>query len=196
MKYAAIITLGLCLGAGGALAGDKHDHAHDRRELGAHQHGHGTLAIAIEAGTVAMELRAPGADIAGFEHAAKTDADRKAIDTAKQKLAAALDLFTPPAAARCTLASANVALEGETGGHDHEKKAAEKPDHDAAAHSEFHATYELACAAPENLTTITFNYFKAFANTRALDVQVIGPGGQRRFEVKPAKPVIDLSGII
>src|SRR5262249_38687966 len=42
------------------------------RELGPHEHGRGTLNIAIEGNRVSMELEVPGMDIAGFEHAAKT----------------------------------------------------------------------------------------------------------------------------
>ena len=42
-----------------------------RRELDAHQHGHGSLTIAIEGGQVQMALEVPGADIVGFEHAAE-----------------------------------------------------------------------------------------------------------------------------
>jgi len=49
--------------------------AEETRELGAHEHGVGAMNIAIEAGTVAMELRAPGADIVGFEYQAKSEAE-------------------------------------------------------------------------------------------------------------------------
>src|SRR6185369_1509759 len=46
--------------------------AEEHRELGVHEHGRGTLNIAIEGNKVTMELEAAGVDIVGFEHAAKT----------------------------------------------------------------------------------------------------------------------------
>jgi Protein of unknown function (DUF2796) len=45
--------------------------AEERRELGAHEHGHSVLNIAIEGDRIEMELMSPGMDIVGFEHAPK-----------------------------------------------------------------------------------------------------------------------------
>lgn len=92
--------------------------AEERRELSAHVHGHSTLNIAIEAGQVAMELEAPGADIVGFEHAAESDEDKAAIEDALAVLREPLTLFVPPAEAGCTVASADVKLLVEGGDHD------------------------------------------------------------------------------
>src|SRR3990172_13326550 len=58
-----------------------------KRELGAHEHGHGTLNIAIENARVSMELEAPGMDIVGFEYAASTDDQKAAVAKAKAELA-------------------------------------------------------------------------------------------------------------
>src|SRR5258708_3075099 len=62
------------------------------RELRADQHGRGHLNIAVEGNKVSMELEVPGADIVGFEHAAKTDREKAAVETAKTQLAAPLTL--------------------------------------------------------------------------------------------------------
>ena len=51
--------------------------AEEHRELGAHEHGHGTLNIALEGSRLTMELEAPGVDIVGFEHAASTKDRRR-----------------------------------------------------------------------------------------------------------------------
>jgi hypothetical protein len=47
------------------------------REAGAHTHGHGKVNIAIEGKQLFIELEAPGADIVGFEHKAKTASERQ-----------------------------------------------------------------------------------------------------------------------
>ncbi len=49
----------------------------DYRYADAHQHGKGILNIVLEGNTLLMELEAPGADIIGFEHTAKTATEKK-----------------------------------------------------------------------------------------------------------------------
>lgn len=157
-----------------------------QRHAGAHQHGHGTLNIVIEATRVSMELDVPGADIVGFEHAAKTKAQRDAVDSAKGKLNAPLSLFALPAAAGCTLRSATVKTEGE----------GQAPAKGEEQHADFNAEYEFECASPANVTTIEFPYFKAFPKTEALTVNLVTPKGQTSLEVKRGKPVLSLAGIM
>lgn len=79
--------------------------AEERRQLGAHEHGRGTLNMAVEGNTLAMDLRVPGADIVGFEHAAETDDQKAALADAKKKLLNPLALFRLPEAAGCVLDS-------------------------------------------------------------------------------------------
>ena len=109
--------------------------AEEGRHADAHVHGVSVLQIAVEGASVAMELRAPGADIVGFEHAAQADADKDAVE-------AALTLLRDPVAlfglAGCTAdeIEAHVDIEGEDhAGHGHEDK---HEDHDAHAHEGEH----------------------------------------------------------
>lgn len=182
----------------------------DHRALGAHVHGHGTLNVAVEDKRVSMELEAPGMDIVGFEHAAKTDAQKAAVAQAKALLAKPLDLFALPAAAGCTVASAEVGLEAEhhhdDDGHDHDAKdAAGHADHDHGhgdhdddgdGHNQFHVTYAFDCANPAALTAITFDYFKQFTGAQGLTVNVVTGKGQSKYEVSRSKPTLDLGGIM
>ena len=168
--------------------------AEEHRELGAHEHGRGTLNIAVEGNKVTMELEVPGVDIVGFEHAAKTDREKAAVETAKTQLAAPLALFALPAAAACRVTEATV--EVEIGEHDHDAKAGPTAAKEGG-HSEFHVQYVLECAAPGNITAIEFSYFRAFAGAQKLDVNVITPkGGQSKFEVTRASPRLSLAGMM
>ncbi len=165
--------------------------AEDARELDAHEHGVGTLNIAIDGTTVAMGIEAPGADIVGFEYAAESDADLAAIDAAVATLGAPLDLFVMSDAANCSLVEAEAALEGEDGHDDHADE--EHDDHsDEAGHTEFHAEYTLTCDNPDALTEITFAYFEAFPNAQGVEVQMITTTGAQAFEVTRDAPVLDL----
>jgi hypothetical protein len=170
---------------GAALAEDEH------RQLGPHQHGHGSLEIAVEGNRVTLELEAPGADIAGFEHDASTPEQKAVLEKAKATLADPLALFKLPAAAGCKVTEAKVEIERE---HDHDAKDHAKAD--SAAHSDFDAEYTLECASPEALTSIDFQYFKAFPNARELGVMLTTPKGQTKLDVSRERPLVDLGGLI
>lgn len=141
----------------------------EKRQLGPHEHGHGTLNIAIEGNKTAIELDAPGADIAGFEHVATTPEDKAQAAKAEADLKEALKLFVLPSAAACKLVKADIEVEAEHEHHEqkedhdhedkkdhdgHESKEAHEAkeaheDHNHAnevRHSEYNATYELECA--------------------------------------------------
>ena len=79
-RFAIIAGLAVGLAAGSASAQES------KRELGSHEHGHGTFNVAIDGKTVAIELIAPGADIVGFEHTPKTDEQKAKLAAAKAAL--------------------------------------------------------------------------------------------------------------
>jgi hypothetical protein len=170
----------------------------EHRELGPHEHGRGTLNIALEGNRVSMELEVPGMDIVGFEHAAKTDKDKTTLETAKEKLSTPLSLFKLPASAGCHVTEAKV--EVETGAHDHGANEGgtdtSKSSKDEHHHSEFHNQYSLECTAPASITTIEFGYFNAFPGAERLDVNLITPKGQNKYEVTRANPILSLAGMI
>lgn len=162
------------------------------RQLGPHEHGHGTLNIAIEGNKVAIELDVPGADIAGFEHEAKTTEDKAELAKAEANLKQALKLFVLPSAASCKLAKAEVKEEAE---HEDDKGAHEDHDHkEGAHHFDYNAAYELECAKPKKIESIQFSYFKVFPNARSLTVNLVSDQQQGSYEVTAEKPHLDLTG--
>jgi hypothetical protein len=172
-----------------------------KRELGAHEHGRGTLNIAVEGRRLSLELEAPGADIVGFEHSAKTPKDKAAVAAAKKRLSAPLELFKLPASAGCAVKEATVEIESEGHGHAAGAKGKSEGGHkhapkDEPEHSQFHAQYVLDCKTPAEIRTIELGYFGAFAGARRLDVNLITPKGQSKFEATRASPRIDLAGMM
>jgi hypothetical protein len=178
-----------------SFAAEKH------RELGAHEHGRGTLNIAVEGNKVTMELEAPGVDIVGFEHAAKSRRDKAAVEKAKTQLNSPLALFKLPASAACRVTEAKVEVEAgehakvgaKDGAKDAKDNAAKGKDE---GHSEFHAEYALECGSASSITAIEFGYFRVFAGAAKLDVNVITPKGQSKFEVTRGKPSLSLAGMM
>jgi hypothetical protein len=174
--------------------------AEETRELGAHEHGHSVLNIAIEGDRIEMELMAPGMDIVRFEHAAETDEHKAAVEEAEAILSDPLALFVLPADAACTTERASVALEAED---EHEKEHAEEAEHEEHAedegeesHTEFHAEYTITCASPDDIGGIEFAFFERFPGAEEIEVLVITENGQTSYEVERDSPRIDLRGLI
>ena len=90
------------------------------RGRGAHGHGVSRLTLAAEGDRVELRLEAPGADIAGFEHMARSAEDRATVRRAAGYLGGGDKLFTFPAAAQCRLQAADVESPLSAGeiGHD------------------------------------------------------------------------------
>ncbi|MGA9433569.1 MAG: DUF2796 domain-containing protein [Roseobacter sp.] len=199
--------------------------ASETRQLGAHEHGVGQLDIALDGQRVAMELHVPGADIVGFEYAAKSAEDRAKVDAAVATLARPLELFLLPVEAGCSVVKASASLESENDDdhhdedhadhshedHDQEEHAhddhgeheehAEHDDHEhgehqeAVGHTEFHAEYMLECADPTAVQSIVFAYFETFPNAKKIEVQVISEAGASAFDVERDAPSLDLRGM-
>ena len=183
----------------------------EKRGLGAHEHGHSSLNVAIEGDRVEMELIAPGADIVGFEHAAESAEDRAAVEQAEAVLGEPLSLFGFTDAAGCAIETAAVEIEGEDhddhedkahadeGHHDEEHAEADHLDNqeDEASHNEFHAVYALTCGAPDALDGIDFAaFFEAFSGAEEVEVTVISEQGQSSYEVERDSPMVDLQGVM
>jgi len=171
--------------------------AQEHRQLEAHQHGHGTLNLAVEGRTLQVELDAPGADIVGFEHPAASDADKAKVAAARKKLADPSQVFAVPAQAGCRLASARVVLEGEEDSADHGKKSEKRAGHGGEAiHSEFRVAYTFDCAGVAAITRLTFSYFRNFPNAEELEVTLITDKGQKTFEVDRATGHIEIGNLM
>lgn len=189
---------------------------HHQRELDAHEHGHGSLNIAVEGKTVLMELEAPGADIVGFEHSAESAEDRARVEAAKAVLAQPLDIFILPAEAACSVEQTTVSVIGDSDDEHHEAAEHEDAHHsehdddhhgedeeahheeheEEGSHNEFHAAYTLRCADPSAISSIGFSYFETFSGAQELEVNLISDRGQAAFEVERDDPRIDVAGLI
>ncbi|GMQ45329.1 zinc uptake protein ZrgA [Vibrio sp. 10N] len=100
------------------------------RQHDAHVHGHVEFNIAQDGQDLLVEITAPGADVVGFEHAPKTDAEKTAIANAKTKLKDVNSILTIPAAANCKLVEAHIENTLESGDHDEHDHHDEHKDHD------------------------------------------------------------------
>ncbi|WP_460418020.1 DUF2796 domain-containing protein [Pseudomonas sp. microsymbiont 2] len=172
-----------------AHAHGDHDHDHAHGTLGAHEHGVAKLNAVLDGNTLELELDSPAMNLVGFEHAASTDADKAKVAAARQQLEQPLKLFGVSPAAGCKEEAQELEspLFGDTA---HADEEGDEHDHDHQ-HADVNAHYQLSCATPGKLTQIDLGpLFKTFPQTQKINVQLIGPNGQKGVEATPGKAVV------
>lgn len=189
----------------------------EHREQPAHEHGHGTLDIVLEGEELVMELRIPGVNVVGFEHAPRDDAEREAVRRALVPFGDAALAFVLPAEAECEVEEVEAEImdmahedhdddhgHGDDGDHDHgadedeghaEHEEHEKngPDSASEAHSELRATYRIHCHEPGRLGEVDVRVFEHLHDAEEIDVRVVTPAVQRATELNPDSTLVDLS---
>lgn len=166
-------------------ANHEHNHAHAHEEhasLDAHEHGVASLNVALDGQTLEIQLQSPAMNLVGFEHEAKSDADKAKVAAARQHLEQPQALFALPIEAKCALQDSE--LDSPLfGGHAHD----EHEHADEHGHSDIDASYRFACANAEALQTLELgSFFGTFPGTEKLEVQLIGPSGQQGAELTPS----------
>ena len=166
-------------------ANHEHSHAHAHEEhasLDAHEHGVASLNVALDGQTLEIQLQSPAMSLVGFEHEAKSEADKAKVAAARQHLEQPQALFALPIEAKCALQDSE--LDSPLfGGHAHD----EHEHADEHGHSDIDASYRFACANAEALQTLELgSFFGTFPGTEKLEVQLIGPSGQQGAELTPS----------
>ena len=154
----------------------------------AHEHGKVTLNVAVSGTALVVELDAPAANVVGFEHAPKDDAERAAAAAIAKYFQQGNRLFGVPASARCLLERSELT----------EPRWA-PPAHGAASHSdehEQHADYEARftyqCAEPKALTWFEPWLLDRLVHVTEMQVNLITPSGQRSEVAKSAHARLSL----
>lgn len=160
------------------------------RSRKAHEHGSAKLSIAFESTSGApkgiIELEAPAESIVGFEHTAKSAADKAKEQAALNTLKARIgQMVIFPAAAGCQFTPKSVKVEAED---HHDAKDAKKEQH-----SEVHAEFAVACAKPLAGAEIRFGFHKFFPRLHDVDVALLAGEQQASLEVENDKGVLKIA---
>lgn len=165
------------------------------RSRKAHEHGSAKVNIAFESAKGApkgvIEFEAPAEGVVGFEHEAKTAADKAkvtaALNTLKTRFA---EMVVLPAASACKITNKSAKVEAEHDhDHDKKKKAAAKQEQ----HSEVHAEFDVACAKPLSGGEIRFGFTKVFPKIHDVDVALLAGEQQLSLEVENDKGVLKIA---
>ena len=210
LKQSAIV-FACAMPLGVALAASDGEH----REHEAHEHGRGMLDIVAEGEELVVEFRIPAANVVGFEHAPRDDAEREAVRKAAETFRNPASVLVLPAEAECEVEETEAGIvgmgaedhdeehghEGEDHDHDADDHAKEEHDEhdehsadsDGEAHSELRATYHFHCHAPERLVRIEVRVFEHLLDAEEIDVRVVTATAQTAMEIHPGEAVVELS---
>ena len=195
--------------------------AEEQHHHGAHVHGIAHLNVALEGKNLYMEFVSPAANIVGFEHHPKNQAQRDAVASARNTLKNAEAVFKLPPAAGVRLVEASVVSEAEHDTHhdaehghegedhhasehahddkkDHEKEAGsdhehhDADEHEGETHSDFKAVYRFSCQNPDKLATIEVRLFELFPGIEEIEVQILTETKQTAMELTAKKPKFSL----
>lgn len=158
-----------------ALAASATVQAGETRSAGRHEHGLGTLELAIDGNDMFIDLDGPAGNFTGFEHRPSTPRQSAALTAALDTLRAGDDLFRTPLAAACRMISAAVS----------------PPANDDSGHADIEASWEFRCDNPAALLWVDTQLFAAFRNTKKLATRIVAPAGQMTVELNGDTTRID-----
>ena len=138
----------------------------------AHQHGAASLKVSLEGPVLQIAYDGPSETILGFEHAPKTDAQKKTVARAEEQLKQPAQLFVTPPAAECRPQPARVEMKLPAAGS-------------KETHSEIEVEWRWECARPDALTHVDVGLFKAFSRLKQLRAEVVTARGQKTSVLKP-----------
>jgi hypothetical protein len=145
----------------------------------AHVHGQAFVDVAVEAGVVEINLRAPAQDLVGFERAAATPEEEAQVLAARKAVLDHARLWQFNAAARCVAEGPVLEVPGTGTAHDHDHSHDHEGHDDHGAHSDWTVRYRFRCAAPEALRAIDSGMFAVFPSLQSATVQVLEATGAR-----------------
>ena len=144
----------------------------------AHVHGQLKLDVAVDGPAIVIAMESPLENFVGFEHAPKTDAEKKAAEAVVAQLRAADQLFKIDPAANCKLGP--IALQSTAlglGKADAGSSAAE-------GHADLNGSFAFNCTHAQAAKFIDVGLFTAFKGMRQIDAQIVTREGQFKRTLK------------
>ena len=187
--------------------------AGEHRQHNVHEHGGGSMNVAVEKNKLLVDLSMPAMNITGFEHFPTNQDEHEIIERAAMLLKEGQRLFAPSPAANCTLVHVKVdsALLEDSNHHDglaqntesnrtHEEHHSEEDqehhheemESDAENHADFDITYEFNCAQPAQLSELSLTLFSVFPGVLHLRTQAITPKDQLSVELNAKSNTLKL----
>ncbi|WP_375183776.1 DUF2796 domain-containing protein [Marinobacter sp.] len=160
---------------------------------GAHQHGQAELQLAVEGNRIDLLFTSPAYNLLGFEHEARTDAQKAAVrETTRWLGATPLVDTTAPS---CEVMEAHVHHQAGAEGHDHHDHEAghAEPAHPESTHTDVEVAQTLSCADLGNATALSTPLTERFPEIEHLSVEWVWSGRQGSDRLERGEDQFSLS---
>lgn len=139
--------------------------AEPHREHGAHEHGIASLDVTVDGNKVDIDLHSPAVNIIGFEHSARTAADKArqqaGLDRIRKNLSV---LFQFDPSRGCKIKIKDLKIETE--------QHADHPGEKTGEHSELDGEFEVTCAKSPAGSKLKFAFTKIFRDFNLTKIRV------------------------
>lgn len=145
-----------------------------KKSLSAHEHGSATLSLAYDNTSVEIELESPADSVLGFEHAPKSDKEKKVFETSKtlwNNLTTELVIFSKDLNCKANNLAFRQIMGEEDEHEDHGKD--KKHDHHEEGHSEIEASATVTCDK-KIAGDLTIQLKKHFKHMKNLKLEIMG----------------------
>jgi len=143
-----------------------------------HIHGAAALDASLEREQMVLSLELPLDAATGFERPPKTPQEKAALEETARYLNDAARVFSPSPDAQCSIHSVQVRvpfLDGKAKTDDH---------------ADIAASYLFRCTHPTALKSVETSLFRQFRRLYRIEVQQVGPNGQRASRMAPKQPTL------
>jgi len=141
-------------------------------QRGAHLHGKVVVNIALEGKVLSVELDAPAMNVIGFEHAPRTDAQKREVAAADRWLASGVGVIGVSAAAGCARQQVDY-TPPSFDGDDHDHDAAGKGEDEDETHADYRARFTYTCANPTALPWADLWLVRRLKNVAEIEVNLV-----------------------
>jgi hypothetical protein len=148
-------------------------------QRGAHLHGKVVVNVALEGPLLSVELDAPAINVIGFEHAPRTDAQKREVAAVDRWLASGVGVIGVAPAAGCVRQKVDYTPPKFAGDHDHDHD--HDHEHDAGAkgeaetHADYRARFTYTCTNPAALPWADLWLVRRLKNVAEIEVNLVTP---------------------
>lgn len=144
-----------------------------------HAHGKADMELSLQGASLTGVFKTPMDSLLGFEHAPKTDNQKRSVEQLKTRLSDPTRFFQPTEAAQCTPKSVDFQSSLFTG------KV-------TGGHSDLEYRFAFTCANPAALTGLDAVVFGQYPRLHELRVELVTDKGQRSVTLRKRSRVLSL----
>jgi hypothetical protein len=165
----------------------------EKRHADTHVHGAAEMNIVVDGKKIVVEFRSPAEGVMGFEHEAKTDADKKKRDAAMKAVKERFsEMVVFDKKLGCRSQPGEIVVAKTDAGDSNDRKHGKGDHKKSGEHRELRATHNFTCNNDPAGSRVRFGVTKLFPNVHELKVQVLSGSKQLGVTIKKDKGEVGL----